>query len=82
MTRDKIVQEKYSAVFNSAVSDKKRRIAELKTPQKLPAIRYGIVYHNTTGVGRGDEGRGHQCFTNTSCYLCVSGDITAVHRVP
>ena len=40
MTRDKIVQEKYSAVFNSAVSDKNRRIAELKTPQKLPAIRY------------------------------------------
>ena len=40
MTRDKIVQEKYSAIFNSAVSDKNRRIAELKTPQKLPAIRY------------------------------------------
>ena len=40
MTRDKIVKEKYSAVFNSAVADKNRRIAEIKTPQKLPAIRY------------------------------------------
>ena len=40
MTRVKIVKEKYSAVFNSAVADKNRRIAELKTPQKLPAIRY------------------------------------------
>ena len=38
-----------------------------------------IVYHNTTGV---DSGGGHQCFTNTSCYLCVSGDIKAIHRVP
>ena len=40
MTRVKIVKEKYSAVFNSAVADKNRRIAEIKTPQKLPAIRY------------------------------------------
>ena len=40
MTRVKIVKEKYSAVFNSAVADKKRRISEIKTPQKLPAIRY------------------------------------------
>ena len=40
MNRDKIVMEKYSAVFNSAVADKNRRIAEIKTPQKLPAIRY------------------------------------------
>ena len=38
-----------------------------------------IVHHNTTGV---DRGGGHQCFTNTSCYLCVSGDITAIYRVP
>ena len=42
MTRDKIEKEKYSAVFNSAVADKNRRIAEIKTPQKLPAIRYSI----------------------------------------
>ena len=40
MTRNKIVKEKYSKVFNSAVADKNRRIAEIKTPQKLPAIRY------------------------------------------
>ena len=40
MTRDKIVKEKYSAVLNSAVGDKNRRIAEIKTPQKLLAIRY------------------------------------------
>ena len=40
MTRAKIVKEKYSAVFNSAVADENRRIAEIKTPQKLPAIRY------------------------------------------
>ena len=40
MTRVKIVKEKYSAVFNSALADKNRRIAEIKTPQKLPAIRY------------------------------------------
>ena len=40
MTRVKIVKEKYSAVFNSAVADKNRRIAEIKTPQKLLAIRY------------------------------------------
>ena len=40
MTIDKIVKEKYSAVFNSTVADKNRRIAEIKTPQKLPAIRY------------------------------------------
>ena len=43
MTRVKIVKEKYSAVFNSAVADKNRRIAEIKTPQKLPAIRYYAV---------------------------------------
>ena len=42
MTWDKIVKEKYSAVFNSAVADKNRRIAEIKTPQKLPAIRYTV----------------------------------------
>ena len=46
MTRVKIVKEKYSAVFNSAVADKNRRIAEIKTPQKLPAIRY-IVSGNS-----------------------------------
>ena len=40
VTRLRIVKEKYSAVFNSAVADKNRRIAEIKNPQKLPAIRY------------------------------------------
>ena len=40
VTGVKIVKEKYSAVFNSAVADKNRRIAEIKTSQKLPAIRY------------------------------------------
>ena len=43
MTRDKIVKEKYSAVFNSAVADKNHRIAEIKTLQKLPTIRYPSV---------------------------------------
>ena len=42
VTRLKILKEQYSAVFNSAVADKKRRIAEIKTPQKLPAIRYHL----------------------------------------
>ena len=46
MTRDKIVKEKYFAVFNSAVADKNRRIAEIKTPQKLPAIRYFQILEN------------------------------------
>ena len=40
VTRVKIEKEKYSADFNSAVADKNRRIAEIKNPQKLPAIRY------------------------------------------
>ena len=40
MTRDTLVKEKYSAFFNSAVADKNRKIAEIKTPQKLPALRY------------------------------------------
>ena len=41
--------KKYSAVFNSAVADKNRRIAEIKTPQKLPAIRYLHVQINLIG---------------------------------
>ena len=42
-----------------------------------------VIQHNynITVMDRGDEG-GDQCFTNTSCYLCVSGDITAIYRVP
>ena len=43
MTRIKIVKEKYYAVFNSAVGDKNHRIVEIKTPQKLPAIRYAFI---------------------------------------
>ena len=54
MTRDKIVKEKYSAVFNSAVADKNRRIAEIKTPQKLPAIRYSLS-NSSLGKGKDDE---------------------------
>ena len=33
VTRVQIVKEQYSAVFNSAVVDKNRRIAEMKTSQ-------------------------------------------------
>ena len=42
MNRVKMVKEKYSAVFNSAIAHKNRRIAEIKTPQKLPAIRHSL----------------------------------------
>ena len=39
VTRLKILKEQCSAVFISSVAVKKRRIAEIKPPQKLPAIR-------------------------------------------
>ena len=41
MTRDEIVKEKYSAVFNSAVADKNRRN---KNPAEI--TRYTVIYAN------------------------------------
>ena len=42
MTRVNIVKEKYSAVFNSAVADKNRRIRRNKNPAEI--TRYTVLF--------------------------------------
>ena len=49
MTKDEIVKEKYSAVFNSAVADKNRRIADEEPEYNFKSIGPGV------GTGRGPK---------------------------